>query len=592
MGGQSTSESAVLNSGGQKDRSFDLRSWQGLTHVLKAGKDSLKDPQAYAEFRNLVLEYAQKGGDESLRKQIDAIVATFSTVSEKPVPQPRPFVPPLSKEQVTTPVPEIVPEPVSEPAPEPEATPEEDPQPIPEPEPVPEPKKIDAIARRPEPVFIPRSERNKVETVSDDPSEEEVVPEPVEEEKEEVSAPEPLITIGDIATHTPQAETAPRSAPEPEPVHTPAPSPASERVAVHKTMEEHKARIAQIKRLVHEKVGNPAALMGAYNEAGKKYMVALLTALKATGAGSPVGIDTAMADLEAAYEALVTGAPASAPEVKKVEIMPPPKVPEKKAEVEQPRPVPAHTPSAIIEALAADHKERELKAATRREPVSVAQPKPAVPPMEKKVEVRTPPVPPRASVPEPVVPSPRPSIEPVTPRISVTEAKVVPAPSPAPRVEAVQKPGSAPVKMAPAVQRSVPEPSYVPVAKMPEIKKPEIGARQQESTVPVYQSELFTPEVSRGVDSLLHEWPLFGGSGLFGMGPGGFEHPLYQKLANLSMGEVLAGRWEKADAKAIRTIKEYVDAWRHEQGIAYTINETFEHYLRRVVQRILKRQNS
>ena len=47
-----------------------------------------------------------------------------------------------------------------------------------------------------------------------------------------------------------------------------------------------------------------------------------------------------------------------------------------------------------------------------------------------------------------------------------------------------------------------------------------------------------------------------------------------------------------ADPKIVKVIKQYVDAWHHEQGIIFTLNETFEHYLRRVVQRIVKRQNS
>ena len=106
----------------------------------------------------------------------------------------------------------------------------------------------------------------------------------------------------------------------------------------------------------------------------------------------------------------------------------------------------------------------------------------------------------------------------------------------------------------------------------------------------VQQSELASPEINKALHDLLDEWPLFAGSGLFGIGPGGMEHPLYKKLSMLSMGEIMAGRWDKADPKIIKVLKEYVNAWRHEQGVAYTINETFEHYLRRVVQRILKRQ--
>jgi hypothetical protein len=106
------------------------------------------------------------------------------------------------------------------------------------------------------------------------------------------------------------------------------------------------------------------------------------------------------------------------------------------------------------------------------------------------------------------------------------------------------------------------------------------------------QSELSAPETTALLNNLLQKWSIFSGSGLFGIGPEGIEHPLYLKLAPLSMGEVVAGRWDNADPKILRVIKQYVDAWRHEQSITYTVNETFEHYLRRVVLRIQKRQNS
>ena len=80
MGGASTSQSAVLgNETAPTSPAFDLHSWQGLTYVLKKGKDTLTEPGAYAEFRNLVLEYAQNGGDAEIRRKIDAIVASFSS---------------------------------------------------------------------------------------------------------------------------------------------------------------------------------------------------------------------------------------------------------------------------------------------------------------------------------------------------------------------------------------------------------------------------------------------------------------------------------------------------------------------------------
>jgi hypothetical protein len=104
------------------------------------------------------------------------------------------------------------------------------------------------------------------------------------------------------------------------------------------------------------------------------------------------------------------------------------------------------------------------------------------------------------------------------------------------------------------------------------------------------QTELMSQSVTAALAQLLHEWNIFAASGLFGMGPGGFDHPVYRQISHLTMGEVLSSRWENANQKVAHAIRDYVDAWRHEQGISYNPTETFEHYLRRVAQRIVKRQ--
>ena len=50
---QSTSHGAVAGSDSQKESaSFDLRSWQGLTAILKAGRDANLPPLEYAAFRD------------------------------------------------------------------------------------------------------------------------------------------------------------------------------------------------------------------------------------------------------------------------------------------------------------------------------------------------------------------------------------------------------------------------------------------------------------------------------------------------------------------------------------------------------------
>lgn len=121
-----------------------------------------------------------------------------------------------------------------------------------------------------------------------------------------------------------------------------------------------------------------------------------------------------------------------------------------------------------------------------------------------------------------------------------------------------------------------------------------INAVERHTTVPVgvarSDADLMTPEVTGALGELLNEWNIFKKSGLLGFGPGGFEHPLYLELRDLHMSSVLAGRWEGSNKDDLLSIKDYVSSWQYEQGVAYNPSETFEHYLRRVVFKILKRR--
>jgi hypothetical protein len=107
----------------------------------------------------------------------------------------------------------------------------------------------------------------------------------------------------------------------------------------------------------------------------------------------------------------------------------------------------------------------------------------------------------------------------------------------------------------------------------------------------IRQSELSSPVVTQALYQLLEEWSLFKRSGILGIGPSGYDHPLFKSLSALSMGEIMSGRWEGANRENLKNIKEYVHAWRHEQGVAFNVQETFEHFLRRVILRIQKRQS-
>jgi hypothetical protein len=101
---------------------------------------------------------------------------------------------------------------------------------------------------------------------------------------------------------------------------------------------------------------------------------------------------------------------------------------------------------------------------------------------------------------------------------------------------------------------------------------------------------LADPDVDLGLEQLLSEWTLFRKSGVFGTGPKGRQHPLFQKLANLTMPLILSGRFEGATAEIRQSITDYMNGWRYEQGIMYEQEETFEHFLRRVIRHIIDSQ--
>ena len=103
---------------------------------------------------------------------------------------------------------------------------------------------------------------------------------------------------------------------------------------------------------------------------------------------------------------------------------------------------------------------------------------------------------------------------------------------------------------------------------------------------------LFTKDVDDGLDQLLSEWVLFKKSGLFGTGPQGRNHPLFKKLAGLQIPLIISGRFEGSSEEIKQSVSDYMNGWRYEQGIIIENNETFEHYLRRVIRHIIDLQKN
>jgi hypothetical protein len=555
----------------EKPRSFDLKSWQGLTEVLKAARESRLEPTALAEFRNDVVRYAQlKGTDPELKKKIDTVINRFTHVAE-----------PVAKEEVVrAPKPEIPPQPVRV-----SVTPSQ--------------------GRRVTPQFAT--------TYTADTTPKEV---PLTKVVVEASIPEPMVE--ELASHEAVVqEPAPFVEPKvEEPVieAAPVPAPAEEKPAPAqeaslRSIEEHRARIMEIKRRVISLVGNPISIVDHGNTIGRTYMKALLNSLKATSPGSPMDVEDAMADLENAFASIMEYSAhphdeTTAPTVTAIpESIPEPEVPEVTEEEVDVDVAPSAEPVAV--------EEPQILESTITEPAPQIpeEIERAVPPTAETVAVAE-----EAPEPEPTIPPPltltpeeaakwseeggdadlKTQIETLKEELKAHEVGV--------RSGAVHtKRPIIPslVDLEGGTDSYIEEisPSHDEVHKTDddELSTKSLTQSPLSNTTGITlgtpQTELIAPAVTAVLGEILHEWSIFSSSGLFGMGPSGFEHPLYLKISHLPMGEVLSGRFEGGDMKLVHVIKDYVDAWRHEQGVAYNPTETFEHYLRRVAQRILKRQN-
>lgn len=130
-----------------------------------------------------------------------------------------------------------------------------------------------------------------------------------------------------------------------------------------------------------------------------------------------------------------------------------------------------------------------------------------------------------------------------------------------------------PIVAAEAEQTPAPIPAAPQVASAPEVSE----------GVPEVDAALMRQEVTNGLAELLSKWDIFEKSGILGFGPGGMQHPTYEKIAELPMDEVLQGAWEGADADVVKTIGEYVAGWEAEQNVSPQEGDTFETYLRRVI---------
>jgi hypothetical protein len=696
-----------------------VRSWKGLTEILKVVRESDMDARAYSEFRDLVLQYAQSGGEAALREKINDVISALPQEKQTQI---------ANAEKMST-------------------TQGDD---------------VEVHGRglgntRPAPFFATPA-RHEVYSVEVQTKPPQVQPPTVSVIAEPTSTSPRLQSAQDtesksVPVTVTQEEPASRAV---TPITPASPQPVSEPSRVSQTIamapvhttDEYRARISEIKHTVNAQFGNPVHLMEGNNPVGREYMSALVASLKATGGSAPGTLTSAMQNLENAFQAVMQMPVTQVATVgermpiqhedlrQEVGVVPitisesanmvradvphsPAPTQDFEPEPEVPRAVPSpiplkevappslpeisHTqPPSVSQEPALSNAQTILsnmppavqmppqpplsaqlplakaKAGLFRrlvpsileddtvEDEQVVAPAQAERPVAQNIKIpepQTPVAPPHHIVyTEPsvkdAVTQPERSASPqseiqitVLSKLPVRKLRVPVAPPQPPPVPVVQEsvseppppPVQPPVEMptikAPKTAPIHPKPTHknlkqadidrvqggasVTIASRPPVRvmektvttNPEVSltdipherlprAQRQKYIPPEVQEMieehvalrdksvgLLGPAVTEGLENLLSEWNLFDESGLFGTGPTGIEHPLYIQLAPLEMSVVMSGRFEHASPDIVSSIRDYARAWQQEQGVAYSRDETFDHYLRRVVQRILKRQN-
>jgi len=555
---------------------FDVRSWQGLTQLLKAGKESGMDADAYAEFRDIVLSYAQSGGtDMQLREKIESMATSFNVVGSS-ASELKPTAKVLDV-KTQTPVKKDTQEDVVH-------------QTVPE--------SMDTQPRhfgvtRPRPQFAPTvsvsvqtstpkkdESTERIVRQSPEASSVNVVPDnlPVSEtqsSKSNVSADEPPAQPAaqeekkhtDAPSNTlPVQESVPAKKEE---LAASAPTPAPAEVP-QKSVEEYKARIAEIKRIVNAEVGNPVMLVGKGNTIGTTYMAALLTAMKAANQGATGALLTAMKDLEAAFEKVMK----LSPEANSIATTPVAHTPSQQPE-KQKVPAPTHSGDILRNTYVVPDvpQVKSWESAEESTPNSNIE-KDITPQIQKEDKPSFP------TTPEKHPPSRGEHTIPSLADAGTSSIAATPVPAP---------------------QTPQPEKSPQPEGKVPQVV-PSNAVSEMPAKIAVSElavsgaadhvlpDELKASAVTQGLEQLLSEWELFRSSGILGMGTSGSEHPLYKRLAPLSMSIIASGDWEGAKKEEIFSVRDYINGWMQEQSIAYLPEESFDHYLRRVVRKIITRK--
>lgn len=366
-------------------------------------------------------------------------------------------------------------------------------------------------------------------------------------------------------------------------------------------------RIREIKALVNERVGNPVNLVDIDNVVGREYMNALLEAMKKVSSGGSA--HGAMQRLEAAYRAVESTLAERERAVTTPTDLTDDAVTTHTSHTshgsEDAHPVQTDSATVSTKTHLVDHSDTPPASPTPAppapSPTSMSEPQPIPSPSEQYQ-----------------APSTAPETTPGSPVQSPAEPQNLTdtAPPPPPPAASRQKPVQAVPAGAPAaapnhlvdspigstwdtatdtydVEQHTPTASAAPsLAQSGEKLRtpdelPDAAAIETSSQA---GNPLYTKEIDQGLEQLLSEWSLFKKSGLFGTGPNGSNHPLYQKIKDLHIPLLLAGRFEGATQEIKQSITDYMNGWRYEQGIIYEQGESFDQYLRRVIRHILDLQ--
>jgi len=565
------------SSSGEGNTGFDFSTPTAVMAILKTLRAHTEvSVSARNEIRDLIFSYTNSGGDEaslelikdrlvsigitpeSIGQQSSEVNASQATKKELPkagfstgrvapvfsgsfAPTPQAVE---SAKQIIEEPPKVDESPI---------TPE-----VPKTNPVPAPatKTVNKIVPK-----IPNNQSSKIPVVST-----RVQPEPKEQPKATVS----------IAQNPPKPAT--------DEATIPTPPTASESQNTQLDTSTLLERIRIIKADINTRAGNPVNLVAMDDVVGREYMSSLLDAMKQLGGGNASSISGAMKRLEIAYEQALS--------VIEMSQTPPSETKINKSEI----PAAVTPPTPVVPSVSKPTTTPVPTSVTVEPVVSVAKKPPSPPP--QSAPAQTPPV-----AATPVKPKSEPFVTPTevpvvdshaNPPLGVTRsvAPARPKPStsvpmessPADIMQASQPPSAIPIhssKLTPAKSVAMAR----PLRKVEELPTIAEVRNRSESGNPLY-----TQVISDGLEQLLSEWTIFRKSGVFGTGPHGSNHPLFKKLAPLKIPLIIAGRFEGATEEVRQSITDYMNGWRYEQGIVYEKEETFEEYLRRVIQHIIDSQ--